>query len=343
MGYDTTMNLVFAHFNTPLPRHLVLNLKRSAALFPLSRIFLLTDIDLKIKNFGNIEVIKYSPKNNWYLLNNLLKHPKEFRGNFWFTSIARFLALADFSNQLSQEILHIESDVILAEDFPFNKLSKAGFDFLYPLVSDTTAIASCLYIRNSLAAELLADFTINQVQKNNVTTDMYILSELTRSESVSFAPLPTAPSRCYADPQMINGFLKKSDLMLEEFSGVFDGGDIGRYLFGDDARNKRGVSVLRDNDAHTHLNVRDLNLVVKSEREFPYIHDIASDSFVPVYSLHIHSKHPGFFDAKKSIKIIHKHVAVSEKNPQRIIILSVLLQSILKSLKRRIIYRMSRI
>jgi hypothetical protein len=233
--------------------------------------------------------------------------------------------------------------VILAEDFPFNKLSKAGFDFLYPLVSDTTAIASCLYIKNSSAAELLADFTINQVQKNNVTTDMYILSELSRFDSVSFAPLPTAPSRCYAEPNMINGFLKKSDLMIKEFSGVFDGGDIGRYLFGDDARNKRGLKVLRDNDSNTHLNVRDLKLVVKPEREFPYIHDVASDSFIPVYSLHIHSKHLGFFDANRSIKIIHKHVAVSEKNPKRIVILSVLLQSIFKSLKRRIIYHMSRI
>lgn len=337
------MNLVFAHFNTPLPRHLVLNLKRTAALFPLSRIFLLTDLDLKIKGFRDVEVIKYSHKSNWHLVNSLLKHPKEFRGNFWFTSIARFLALAEFSNQLNQEILHIESDVILAEDFPFNKLSKSGFDFLYPLVSDSTAIASCLYLRNSSAAELLADFTINQVQNNNVTTDMYILSELSRDGSVSFAPLPTAPSRCYADPKMINGFLKKSDLMITEFSGVFDGGDIGRYLFGDDARNKRGVTILRDNDAHTHLNVRDLSLVVKPEREFPYIHDVASDSFIPVYSLHIHSKNLRFFDAKRSIKIIHKHVAVSEKNPQRVMIFSVLLQSILKSLKRRIIYHMSRI
>jgi hypothetical protein len=41
------MSIVFAHFYTPLPKHLILNIKRTIKMFPEQQIFLVTDLDPK--------------------------------------------------------------------------------------------------------------------------------------------------------------------------------------------------------------------------------------------------------------------------------------------------------
>ena len=336
MQYTKGMNLVFVHFGSPIPEHLSLNLERASALFSNHKIYLITDLDLKNFKIKNVIIYKFVYTQNWWSLNNHLKHSKDFRNNFWFTSSARFLALADFSHFLNEEFLHVESDVLIAEDFPFDKLSTTNYDFLFPIVSDSNAIASCLYIRDSDSANYLANFTLLESQKNNLTTDMYILSELSKKSNVNFAPLPTAPSKYYSNTKANPNFLKISDILLTNLGGIFDGADIGRYLFGDDPRNKRGISILRENDIRTYLDVRKLDLVVKPEREFPYIRQFPTDSFIPVFSLHIHSKNPNIFKVRKSKKIISHYVSQSKAGPKKIFIFSIFLNSVIRALIRRL-------
>lgn len=331
------MDIVFAHFSSPIPKHLILNLQRTAALFPQNSVILITDLDLHKNAIKNISVHKYTPTQEWKVLDANLKHSKNFRNNFWLTSTARFLALAEFSVHNKKEFLHVESDVILAEDFPFAKFSTAGSDFIFPIVSETNAIASCLYLKNDKCANYLSSFTITESKKNNLTTDMYILSALSRDISIRFAPLPTAPAEYYSKSNSNGDFLQKSDRYLNHFGGVFDGFDLGRYLFGDDPRNARGFSILRENDSRTYLNVRNLDLVIKPEREFPYIYNSFSDNFIPIYSLHIHSKNLDLFRFKEAKKLIHYYVSRSKKRPLKIFVFSVFFSSLLKSLKRRLV------
>jgi len=326
------MNLVFAHFGSPIPKHLLLNLARATVLFPSHQIFLVTDLDVVDLNIRDVVIYKYIYNKEWWQLQHQLHHSKSFRNNFWFTSTARFLALADFSNMNNEEFLHIESDVIISEDFPFTKLSNSNSDIMFPIVSDSNAIASCMYIRNSDAANYLANLALLESQKNNLTTDMYILSILSKDDNLRFAPLPTAPSNCYVRAEPNSRFLQMSDFAISVFGGVFDGFDIGRYLFGDDPRNRRGFSILRDNDTRTYLDVRNLDLVTKNEREFPYISSTSSDSYIPVFSMHIHSKNLKLFKINKSKKIIHNYVSRSKDQPKKIFILSVFLNSAVKAL-----------
>ena len=333
--YYVRMNLVFAHFGSPIPKHLLLNLTRASVLFPSHKIFLITDLDVEDLKIKNVLVYKYLYSREWWQLRKQLHHSKSFRNNFWFTSTARFLALADFSNMNNDEFLHIESDVIISEDFPFTKLSNSNYDIMFPIVSDSNAIASCLYIRNSDAANYLANLALLESQKNNLTTDMYILSILSKEDNLNFAPLPTAPSNCYVRTEANTKFLQMSDVAMSVFGGFFDGFDIGRFLFGDDPRNRRGFSILRDNDIQTYLDVRNLDLVVKIEREFPYIRSTSTDSYVPVFSMHIHSKNFKLFKINKSKKIIHSYVSRSKDEPKQIFIFSVFLNSAVKALKSR--------
>jgi hypothetical protein len=330
------MDIVFAHFGSPIPKHLMLNLHRTAMLFPQNRVTLITDLDLSGKDIENIFIYKYLPTDEWTVLGNNLMHAKDFRDNFWFTSTARFLALSDFSKSIEREFLHVESDVILAEDFPFSKLSTLESDFMFPVVSDTNAIASCLYIRNHDSANYLANLTLQESAKNSLTTDMYILSALSKMTSVNFIPLPTAPIIYYSNSLASNVFLHKADTYIEHFGGVFDGFDLGRYLFGDDPRNKRGVSILRNNDDRTYLNVRNLRLVTRPERDFPYIYNSSLNSYIPVYSLHIHSKNLDLFKMKKSKRTIQAYVSKSKSNPRKVFIFSVFLRSLFQALKRRL-------
>jgi len=329
------MNLVFAHFGSPLPKHLILNLKRCVMLFPSNQVYLVTDLNPNKNRINKVIIYSFQHTPEWKTLDNTLKHAKAFRNNFWFTSTARFLALADFSNFTKDEFLHIESDVILSEDFPFMKLSKSNHNFLFPVVSDSNAIASCLYIKDSISANYLANFTLIESQKNNLTTDMYILSELSKKVDIKFSPLPTAPSIYYLNTKLNDRFLKMSDVALTDFGGVFDGFDIGRYLFGDDPRNRRGFSVLRDNDSLTYLDIRNLDLVTKSERDFPYIWNQALDSYTPIYSLHIHSKNLKLFKINKSKKTIYKYVSKSKERPKQVFIFKVFLKSAIKAFQTR--------
>ena len=330
------MNLVFAHFGSSIPKHLARNLKRATLLFPTHQIFLITDQKMEKCISEKVTIYEYRYNQDWLKLQSQLKHSRDFRENFWFTSTARFLALADFSNSLKEEFLHIESDVIIADDFPFEKLSKANYDFLFPIVSDSNAIASTIYIKNSEAANYLAKFSLMESEKNNLTTDMYILSELSKRSDVNFAPLPTAPTDSYKQSKVKNNFIQMSDLLILKFGGVFDGFDLGRYLFGDDPRNKRGFSTLRDNDTRTYLDVRNLNLVMSPERDFPFLTNNSSDFHIPVFSLHIHSKNLKLFEIKKSKKSIKNYVLVSKKEPRTIFIFSVFMKSALKSFNRRL-------
>jgi hypothetical protein len=330
------MNLVFAHFGSPIPKHLALNLKRTSILFPDHKIYLVTDLILDKFEIANIIIYTYSHSKDWWQLRNNLKHEKNFRNNFWFTSSARFIALADFASFTNEDFLHIESDVIISEDFPFTKLSNSNYDLIFPIVSESNAIASCLYVRNSDSANYLSNFTLLESKKNNLTTDMYILSELSKKNNVKFAPLPTAPAINYSHTNLSTKFLHFSDILLKDFGGVFDGFDIGRYLFGDDPRNKRGVSILRDNDIRTYLDVRKLDLFVLPEREFPYIRQASSDSYIPLYSLHIHSKNPKLFKINKSKRIIHNYVAKSKEKSKKVFILSVFFTSAIKAIEIRI-------
>jgi len=165
---------------------------------------------------------------------------------------------------------------------------------------------------------------------------MYILSELSKKHNVKFAPLPTAPSIYYSNTKLNTKFLKMSDLSLTDFEGVFDGADIGRYLFGDDPRNKKGISILRENDTRTYLDARKLDLVTRPEREFPYIRHSLSDSLIPVFSLHIHSKNPNIFKVDKSKKIIDRYVLSSKAKSKKVFIFRIFINSAINALKRRL-------
>jgi hypothetical protein len=330
------MIIVFAHFNTTLPKHLVLNLERTIEIFPHHEIYLITDLEASSIKIKNLIVFTYKPSEIWFELENLLGHDKNFRSNFWFTSLARFIALSEFSSSINQELLHIESDVIISHDFPFDLLLKIDSWFAYPVVNDSLAIASCLFIKNPEAANFLSQLTISNARVNRLITDMHILGEISKKGSSLFTLLPTSPSQSNALPSVSDSFLNENNRSVSFFKGIFDGFDLGMYLFGNDPRNKRGFSVLRNFDKRFYLNARELDFVMKDDRDFPYIYNLSEKLYIPVFALHIHSKNLKLFKIHKHNKTIKMAIKNSKKRSRNVFYPKIFIKSIINMVKRRI-------
>jgi hypothetical protein len=330
------MQIVFAHFYSRLPHHLVLNLKRTVSLFPEHEVCLITDQDYSQIYIPDLQIMKYDPSPNWYKIERNLSHPADFRNNFWFISLARFIAIAEVSREWSKSILHVESDVLLAPDFPFELFWTLKEDFAFPIVSQDLAIASCLYIKNGCAAGELAKFTMDSVLSNNSTTDMYILKDFVNQYPEKVRVIPSAPYQPNAFQNSSEEFLNQTKSAISYFHGIFDGFDIGRFLFGDDPRNDRGFSVLRRNDSRTYLDASKIDLLVTEERDFPSVRNSLDLSVVPIYSLHIHSKKLNIFRENHTNKLIRKAI-LNSKNKSRIVFsFSIFFKSLILALRRRI-------
>lgn len=307
------MNIVFVHFESKLPRFLMENIKRTIQVFPNNQVFLITDLESHSLEIPGLTIFSYQRSKDWKLLEHLLSHPKSFRHNFSLTSTARFLALAEFSSIVPGEIVHVESDVILSEDFPFSALSQKGSKIAFPVVNEELAIASILYLRDTNASKMLSDYTLKAAKANSLTTDMHILREISKKEGKNFQLLPTTPSNQWVLPNVPRNFFNENEEAFEIFRSYFDGGDLGRYLFGDDPRNWGGRPPVRHNPSITFYDIRNIAICTDPARIFPYIASREKAEKFPIHALHIHSKEVRLFKLKKQAFQIKKAVRNSQK------------------------------
>jgi hypothetical protein len=96
-----------------------MNLRRTRRLFPARKIILISNQKQLLPK--GVSIFLYNPGATWNQIEVSLAHPKDYRNNFWMTSMARFLALVEYQEVVGKEMIHIESDVILSRDFPFEK------------------------------------------------------------------------------------------------------------------------------------------------------------------------------------------------------------------------------
>jgi lipopolysaccharide biosynthesis glycosyltransferase len=130
-----SMEIVFVHFGSKFPKHLILNLKRTCALFPDFSVVLITDSPEKLEiDEANFRMSCFIISHDYQTLNNNLSHPKGFRDNFWFTSLARIFALCDYVAANNVSILHIESDVLVSGDLPIDLFANCDRPIAFTVV-----------------------------------------------------------------------------------------------------------------------------------------------------------------------------------------------------------------
>ena len=285
------MEIVFVHLNSRIPIHLYMNLRRTTTLFPEETVTLISNRNQKVPR--GIKVALFEKKTEWLEVESRLKHPKNFRNNFWMTSLGRFIALAEYQSKTLGPILHIESDVIISKDFPLKVFRDSVSQISFPVLSLDRGIASILFLPHVQASKALLDQVLIASQNDAYTSDMLVLGNLFTSDN-QVTPLPIGPElksnyRNFTPEKLFMRWGQERS----KFGGVFDGWDIGGFYFGTDPRNARGRSIIQRDVPSEFADVRKWKLKFSKERNFIGIDD--GEEITPVFSLHLTSKQLNLF------------------------------------------------
>jgi len=329
------LDIVWVHFGDKIPKYLVNNLKRARAIFPDLDLNLITDC----KNLADIPdgVLVSRPIESVEMqrINEALGHPKNFRSNFWFHAIARFLVLDQFVQKTNRPLIHFESDILIAKDFPFGVFNNEIKKIAFPVVSRERAIASVVFLPNSDASRALSKFALEEVLRNPQTSDMLILRAFYDSHPEMCQELPICSSnlvnfKCEASDK----FFVRSESAFKSFKGIIDGNDFGVYFFGSDPRNARGRIYFGREVELNLIHTSRFKIRYNDAREFV---DAVDDSgeVTRLFSLHLTSKSPEAFSVSRGASYLRK--ACERTNyPNEKLLWRIVITQVLKALLRRI-------
>ena len=328
------MNIVFVHLNSKIPKFLKSNLETCLKYFPNNRIYLVHNLVDDSFRIDGIEMHKYVPRKDWIDLENNLNHPKDFRNNFWLTSLARFIAVADFMLEIPGPVIHIESDNILAADFPLDRFLKLDSEYAFPIVSRKRGIASLVYFKTARSSRDLANFSLEQARLNPSTSDMLVLRNFYDSNKARVQILPTGLSMQTSFKTPIdNDVLKNMNRGMELLGGVFDGSDLGVFFLGTDPRNRRGLSIVGSPVPENYAEIQNWSLNPNTNREFV---DLSIDnSTARVFSLHATCKREKLFRAEYQFGRLTNLLRKSNSGQRNVYYADVFLLALLNSTIKR--------
>lgn len=329
------MRIVFVHFGKTLPKFLFLNISRTIKQFPQHEVVLITNPECRTRNNLKVKLFLYEIDEDARKLLEIMKHPRNFRNNFWFNTVLRFFAIEALQKYQEQETIHVESDVILSKDFPFKHFVNLEKSMAFPLVSRERGIASIVYFKDLNVVSKFNNFISSSIHSDPSTTDMIILRKFYEINPQDVQILPTLPivkkdSFSIIEPEIQILF----NNAFEIFQGVFDGADSGIYLAGIDPRNNRGRRIIRHKIPNNYVQIENLNFVFNEERQFISLLFQKEDFQIPIFNLHIHSKDVRYFDIRFN-KLIKKRIKFCNLDADTEFIFTVFINAALKSLIRR--------
>ena len=304
------MNIVFVHLNTTLPRYLRSNIEAHVERFPNHRITVIHNSEVKIPKIRGLDSYLYRPGENWERLESLYLHEKKFRGNFWLTSTTRLCALEEYLSYSGEDLVHLESDVVISNDFPFARLGEIEEDIAFPIISEPRGVASVMYLREIAILQKLNKFVILEAEKDAKTTEMLILRKFYDLYPEEVRVLPIGPKERSSYRQLPDNLWTEMQKSHELLGGCFDGVDIGQFYFGTDPRNRRGKILLREDLVQGYANIRDWTLSFSSDRNFPEIAVSSSRVTCKLYSLHLPSKKNALFSSRHQANLFR--IAIEE-------------------------------
>jgi hypothetical protein len=288
------VKIVLVYLGKKLPKYTKTNIKTLSSKFPNENFVLLIDHanSYTFDSENNVEVIQVSdPSLSWLPQNNFLNNHKQLQNDFWYKTLARFKLIRDYMQIRDQSILHIESDILLNRDFPFDKIHSIQENYAFPMINQQQGIASLLYLKNYCAAENLLKFTESCLMENPKSTDMDILGMLFRAARKDVFVLPTIDSGSLLSANFtedINYYLKQN---FNLFNGVFDGATLGQFFFGLDRIHTNGFLKTRLYLAHHHVDPRGFRLLIENDKYYAAF----SNFKIEIFNFHIHSKVNKFF------------------------------------------------
>ena len=303
--YSNGVDIVLVHLNTRIPSYVKRNLTRLRDHFPSHQVVLISNINQS--KIANVQFMLYAEPDESIDIKTNLSHPKNFRANFWHSSIARFAYLLTYQREKDYPILHVESDVILAKDFPFDLVSN-NKHLAYPILSKYRGVASIFFSENAESLSHFVGFVVEEARADHEITDMTALRKYYDLHNERVNLLPAGPgSRAVYEPEIQLELLTQLVTELNRYSGVFDGSDIGMYLFGTDPRNKLGRTILRQEVASTYTRMSEMKFRFNSDRNFLDVE--SEEKWIPIYNLHMTCKNINLFTSKRMDRIFLKYLS----------------------------------
>ena len=264
------------------------NISRHLELFPNVPILFISDHKSHLKKAAGlgVETYLYLPTQETDDLFKSTVHNITFRHDFWRTSLERLIAIQQYQTDVTQEkILHIESDVMLMPNFPWGKVEE--LDKLTWLSANSFLdCVALLYSPSINAMEWLIEELKKEIILHTDATDMKVLYSI-RKKSPEEIKLFPSTSAALADELLRSDKERfhENTKLTPHFGGIFDVGNMGMWLTGQNPRNQGGK-------------------VVRYEKYFTQDNDFDQDTFLfhngyltvgelpreNLFNLHVHSK-----------------------------------------------------
>lgn len=314
---ENSPKIVFVFLGSKIPRYAELNLKLIRKTFPDIQIFLISD------DPGNKDIVQgvsfhKVPKMHdlWPSIYQNMSHNLSFRNGFWFSSIARFMAIREFMETGNEgPVIHLELDVLLFPDFPMDLFVAIKEDLAFTLASPSEGSAAVLYIKDLSSIKSLVSISEDLCCHSPDSTDMTILRTIFEKKLMSTLILPSVPGEASDDEGRWNNF-------------VFDPSSWGMYLLGQDPRNHRGRLIFNRSESH--------HFIQPSEFTFNFHCGKLSARkglhTAQLVNLHIHSKDLRVFRSPE--KYIRYRTSKASQNEYSQIVFLLFIQLLSKKFKK---------
>jgi hypothetical protein len=289
MQNEDNLELVLVHLGDKFPRILKANLKYIKIKFPKIQLTVIVD------NIKNIEYLKKNDVNSRLYadlndINHLFENhnfSSEFRNGFWQTSTKRLFAFLEYcSVEPFSPKIHMENDIHLFPNFPFNKFNKLN-KLAWLGYNDSRDVGSIIFCPNKIEADWLTSELIKKMSETTDFTDMTLLRYVSLNNPQKMIKLPIAESfrSDLFSPEVDRDERERNSQYFKTFGGIFDAAPLGMWITGQDPRNHRGKLLL-------HVNHKD-SFIQPGYADYSSDVDnclYLSEKAIPIYNLHVHSK-----------------------------------------------------
>ena len=286
---DSIPTLIFAHLNTKVPKYVWVNMRRTVREFPSLRVVLISNLEVNLLKAEALGIVARAYKADLELLDMLANRTlnAEFRNGFWETSILRLFAYLEYVESNDSPAIHIESDILLMSDFPWEKLSRLK-KLAWLQFNGERDVAALITCPNSIEAKWLNVNLRKEIKLNRTCTDMTLLSEISKKNKDKVDLLPIAPKSTskLLHSDSTTETRAANSALYSELGGIFDGAALGMWLYGQDARNNFGLLKRHVNLVESYIDTSNLQVVYNTGDLF-YVEDNQAHK---IFNLHLHSK-----------------------------------------------------
>lgn len=275
--------ITFVHLGKKIPAYLTKNIIRTRELFPQIELVVAGQSEALAEEALAIGA-RYLELPGW--LGEAQSSPEglaradldqHFWGGYWQKTFDRLIALDVVHRQLeSGSIVHLENDVILTRDFPFDAIT-AESRIMWGAYDDKADIASIVYSPSAEHTSWLSRELIEVASENASLSDMGALRVVRARNTQKIGLLPATPEESLGT--VLSGT-------------IFDGLHIGEWIFGWDPKAHWGFKRRRIpiNAYSTIFSTGTISMFDSSMTV------TVEGATAKVANLHVHSKELRFFD-----------------------------------------------